>query len=96
MPLEELWELFPIVLVPHDDAWLDYYKEAESRLRSLLSAFPVLRISHIGSTAIDGIQAKPIVDVLVEFEKAPTLARRRIRYTMGDSLLCPSRKIAFP
>lgn len=31
-----------------------------------LSGYPVDRISHIGSTAIQGIWAKDIVDVLVE------------------------------
>ena len=66
MTLEELWELFPIFLVEHDDAWRQQYEEIEGRLSELLSNCSVERISHIGSTAIDGIWAKNIVDVLVE------------------------------
>lgn len=66
MTLEELWELFPISLVEHSDQWADDYKAMESALSALLSAHPVDRISHIGSTAIRGIWAKAIVDVLVE------------------------------
>ena len=27
MTLEELWKLFPILLVQHDDKWKDYYEE---------------------------------------------------------------------
>ena len=27
MTLAELWELFPIFLVQHDDKWKNYYKE---------------------------------------------------------------------
>ena len=27
MTLEELWELFPIFLVAHDNRWKDYYNE---------------------------------------------------------------------
>ena len=27
MTLEELWDLFPIFLVQHDDRWNGYYKE---------------------------------------------------------------------
>lgn len=73
MTLEELWELFPIVLVPHDDEWVEQYAEMETCLRELLIAFPVARISHIGSTAIPGIWAKPIVDVLVEFDESFSL-----------------------
>lgn len=66
MTLEELWELFPIFLVEHNDHWKDDYKEIEICLHDLLKDFPVHRISHIGSTAIQGIRAKNIVDVLIE------------------------------
>ena len=51
MSLEELWELFPIFL---------------ETLTCLLSDQPVVRISHIGSTTIQGIWAKNIVDVMIE------------------------------
>ncbi len=66
MSLEELWELFPIFLVAHRDKWKRYYDEIEIFLKSRLSECPVVRISHIGSTAIAGIWAKDIVDVLIE------------------------------
>ena len=29
MTLEELWELFPIFPVPHNDKWSEYYDEIE-------------------------------------------------------------------
>ena len=66
MTLEELWQLFPIFLVEHDQAWQQQYDEMADTLSELLSGFQVQRISHIGSTAIDGIMAKDIVDILVE------------------------------
>ncbi len=66
MTLEELWELFPIFLVEHNDAWHQQYKEMEVRLNELLSDCSIERIGHIGSTAVDGIWAKNIVDILVE------------------------------
>ena len=69
MSLEELWELFPIALVAHNDRWNIFYDEIESFLKSILSEYPVERISHIGSTAISGIWAKNIVDVLIEISK---------------------------
>ena len=65
MTLEELWELFPIFLVEHNEKWSGYYNEIESTLQKLLSNYPVDRISHIGSTAIQGIWAKDIVDVIL-------------------------------
>lgn len=69
LSLEELWELFPIFLVAHNDKWSTYYDEIEVFLKSILSGCPVERISHIGSTAISGIWAKNIVDVLLEVSK---------------------------
>ena len=71
MTLEELWELFPIFLVPHDKKWNEYFYDIKKTLTGLLSNQPIVRISHIGSTAIQGIWAKNIVDVMVEIsEKA--------------------------
>ena len=70
LTLEELWELFPIFLVAHDDRWEDSFDEIEKTLTGLLSDEPVVRISHIGSTAIHGIWAKNIVDVMVEIPQS--------------------------
>ena len=75
MSLEELWDLFPIFLVPHSDKWRLYYREMEALLRRGLSKCPVERISHIGSTAVPGIWAKDIVDVLIEVSQGAELAQ---------------------
>ncbi len=65
LTLAELWELFPIVLTAHNPQW-SVWAEKEMRLLSslLVKYHPI--INHIGSTAIPNIQAKPIVDILVE------------------------------
>ena len=69
MTLEELWELFPIELTEHRSEWAAQYAQMEARLLGILPSRAVVRISHIGSTAVAGIWAKPIVDVLVEIEE---------------------------
>lgn len=66
MSLEELWQLFPIFLTEHKPYWKDWYEEEAALLKEHLPAKQVVRISHIGSTAIEHIQAKPIIDILVE------------------------------
>lgn len=66
MTLQELWQLFPIFLTPPDKQWASYYAEMASLLTEQLAGYHVVRISHIGSTAIATIWAKPIVDILVE------------------------------
>ena len=66
MSLEELWQLFPIYLTEHNDSWALWCAEEELNLIKYLPTNQVMRISHIGSTAVKGIWAKPIVDILVE------------------------------
>lgn len=75
MTLEELWELFPIFLVGHNETWNRYYDEIEALLKEALSECPIESISHIGSTAISGIWAKDIVDVLIEVSKGSDMGR---------------------
>ncbi len=73
MTLEELWELFPISLTQHKDRWTGDYHEMEECLRSGLSEIQLVRISHIGSTAVSDIWAKNIVDILVEVTRSENL-----------------------
>lgn len=75
MTLEELWQLFPIFLVaPKEKEWEANYLEMEKELKKLLKERSITRISHIGSTAIKGIWAKDIVDVMVELDTSENMA----------------------
>ncbi len=73
MTLKELWELFPIFLTEHKNSWKNHYYEMEKRIRSELTNVRVVRISHIGSTAIDNILAKDIIDILIEAARSENL-----------------------
>lgn len=79
MTLAELWQLFPIVLTPHQPQWKDWTKEEIVRISTLLSEYSPT-VNHIGSTAIPGIQAKPIIDILVEIY--PDSCWQRIKEAM--------------
>jgi len=83
MTLEELWALFPINLTPHDRAWEGQYEEMRAYLEERMAPCRVVRISHIGSTAIQNIWAKPIVDILVELAPEEDLAA--VAERMADS-----------
>ena len=48
MTLEELWQLFPIVLTEHSPAWAAQYAREEARLKTALKN-DALRFHHIGS-----------------------------------------------
>lgn len=91
MTLEELWTLFPIALTPHKERWAEDYREMEARLRAGLSGVRLVRISQIGSTAIRGIWAKDIVDILVEVARSESLAAvARTLEGMGFTMMSAS------
>jgi len=53
-----------VVIVPYDPAWPERFAELGAALRAALGSV-ALRIDHIGSTAVPGLDAKPIIDVQV-------------------------------
>jgi GrpB-like predicted nucleotidyltransferase (UPF0157 family) len=53
----------PVELVPHSPAWADAARAEAERIRHALPT-SLLVVHHIGSTAVPGISAKPILDLL--------------------------------
>lgn len=68
MTLEELWCLFPIILTKPNPEWKAWYTEESEILLSILPSSFVYALHHIGSTAVNGIWAKPTIDMLLEIE----------------------------
>jgi GrpB-like predicted nucleotidyltransferase (UPF0157 family) len=55
-----------ISMVPYDPRWPDLFREEKQHLLACLPSDLIRRIEHFGSTAVPGLEAKPIVDMLVE------------------------------
>lgn len=49
-------------LLPHDPSWAERARAEAERL--LAAGSPLIEVHHIGSTAITGIAAKPVLDLL--------------------------------
>lgn len=64
-------------VVPYDPAWPILFEMERNHLRACLPEDLVGRIEHFGSTAVPGLPAKPIVDILVEIGDAE-VARRKV------------------
>ena len=54
----------PIEVVAYDPRWVELFAVAERELRAVLVPF-VVEIEHIGSTAVPGLAAKPVIDIQV-------------------------------
>ena len=65
LSLSELGALFPIALSAYDPAWQARYAAEAALITEALGAGTVDRISHIGSTAVPGLLAKPTIDILL-------------------------------
>ena len=91
MSLEELWQLFPIFLVEHNREWVRWYDEEVKAISSLVPEKYITRISHIGSTAIPNIQAKNIVDILLEVPSEKELEPVK-NILVENNWLCMSEK----
>jgi len=52
-------------VVSYNPNWTEIYKEESKKIKNVLSDI-IVDIHHIGSTAIPGIKAKPVIDILVE------------------------------
>ncbi|WP_324425771.1 GrpB family protein [Azohydromonas sp.] len=80
-----------ITLVPHDPAWAAVFAAEAAALRGAFGAL-ALRVEHVGSTAVPGLEAKPVIDIQVSVRSlAPrdaldaALARLGYRHTsLGD------------
>jgi len=53
-----------IEIVEYDARWPARFAEESEQIRRLLAA-PPLEIEHHGSTAVTGLAAKPVIDMLV-------------------------------
>ena len=66
LSVEELGRLFPIILSEPDSKWGEDYSVEKINIEKALGENNIVRIEHIGSTAIPGIIAKPTIDILLE------------------------------
>jgi GrpB-like predicted nucleotidyltransferase (UPF0157 family) len=61
-----------IRLEPYDPAWPARFEEEAAALREAFGTL-ALRIEHVGSTAVPGMLAKPVIDIQVSVESLSSL-----------------------
>jgi GrpB-like predicted nucleotidyltransferase (UPF0157 family) len=54
-----------VEIVSYDPRWPLLFNEEVERLRTVLDPSMIVGIEHFGSTAISGLSAKPIIDILI-------------------------------
>ena len=58
----------PVEVVAYNPAWPSKFEEERAVLEGLLARWIVAGIEHVGSTAVPGLAAKPVIDIMVPVE----------------------------
>lgn len=61
-----------VILLRHQPAWSEAFKVEKSQLQTALGNLP---IEHVGSTAVNGLVAKPIIDIAVAVDSFAEVER---------------------
>jgi len=68
MPPAPPWAFEHVVIQDADPTWLTRGEKDCARLRLLFGAWGVTEVEHIGSTAVPGLAAKPIIDLMARVQ----------------------------
>ena len=53
-----------VKIVPYNHKWKEEYKKEEGLLYSIIGEY-IIDIQHVGSTSIEGLASKPIIDIAI-------------------------------
>ena len=51
-----------VVVVPYDEAWKNAFEEIKTEIEAEIGAL-IIGIEHVGSTSVEGMSAKPCIDM---------------------------------
>ena len=54
----------PVIVVPYDENWPSLFEEERARIEGAIGPW-VEEIEHVGSTAVPGLGAKRVIDIMV-------------------------------
>lgn len=90
---EEFQKTFPITLEEYNPDYAEWYETERQQILQVVNTQEVVRINHIGSTAVEGLVAKPIVDILLEMDGCCNVTKllERLR-TLGFGVEISTRR----
>lgn len=85
-----------VIVLPYDRAWKSAFEDIRQEIEAALSGL-LLGIEHVGSTAVEGLSAKPCIDldVIIQdytFFHGVVQKLERIGYTHEGDLGIPDRE----
>jgi len=88
-----------IEIVPYDSAWPARFESEKSVLLDVFRSVSV-QVEHVGSTAVPGLGAKPVIDIMLGVDhladveaRIPDLAARGYEYVRRYEAAFPERRL---
>lgn len=73
-----------VIVVPYDESWKRAFEEIKEELESAIGDL-VIGIEHVGSTSVEGLSAKPCIDIDVIIKD----------YSIFDAVVCKLKTIGY-
>jgi len=80
---EQVGKLFPIRIVPYNPDWKNLYEQEKELITGVLGDDIMLNIEHFGSTSVEGLAAKPTIDIMVEVSKLTDELKQAVSQKLG-------------
>ena len=64
-----------VIVMPYDESWKQAFEDIRKEIAEALGVL-ALRIEHVGSTSVEGLSAKPIIDIDVVIKAVGRAAAR--------------------
>ena len=98
--IAELGQLFPIIISDYSDKWPDLYALESKIITDSFSKAEIVRIDHIGSTAIPRLKAKPTINILLQVTEQIDIQKlkdtfKSIGYEINDHPENPAPHLTF-
>ena len=73
-----------VIVLPYDTAWKTAFEEIKNELEEAIGDL-IIGIEHVGSTAVEGLSAKPCIDIDVIIRD----------YSIFDAVVCKLKTIGY-
>lgn len=87
MPVNELGKLFPIKIVDYSEQWVQLFYEESKLITASLPSSAIIKIDHIGSTAIPGLKSKPTIDILLQISEQADIQKLKETFESLDYMI---------
>lgn len=64
----EFKKTFPIIVEEYNSRYKEWYEAEKENILTIIKAEDIARMNHIGSSAVEGLIAKPTIDILLEID----------------------------